>query len=278
MNRYQIYFTLVALLPLAALLYAGLRRFRYRRAMVLEFPPAWAQFLHKRLPVYRRLTTTEQEELQALIKHFLYTKTFIGCNGLEITDEIRVVIAAEACLLLLNRPSSRYAGLRWIYVYPTTFIARREQQDSYGVVSQQNNPLLGESWGNGRVVLAWDSVRSGMANFSDGHNVVLHEFAHQLDQEDGSADGAPLLYTRDSYRIWAQVFSREFEQLQRAVSRGQESLIDSYGATNPAEFFAVVTEVFYERPHELYAQSPDLFDALQDYYRVDPRRWKQGRA
>lgn len=265
----------VALLVMAAIAFAFWfgRRYGYNRAVNRPFPAAWRSILEQKVPVYSRLPKALAEELEHQILHFLYKKRFEGCAGLEISDEIRVVIAAEACLLLLNRPSRRYAGLRWIYVYPSTFIARREQADQYGVVSHAPSYLLGESWGNGRVVLAWDSVESGIADGSDGHNVVLHEFAHQLDQEDGAADGAPLLYTRDSYKIWSQVFQREFSKLHQSLARGQSSLIDAYGATNPAEFFAVVTELFFERPAALAQQHSELFEQLQAYYRVDPREW-----
>jgi len=265
-------------LGLALIAWAGrwaYRRHHYRSAMAQPFPDAWQQMLITRLPVYERLPAALKQELQAHIQHFLYTKQFVGCNGQDITDEVRVVIAAEACLLILNRASTRYKNLRWIYVYPSTFIAKREQQDAYGVVSESKTHMLGESWSNGRVILAWDSVERGMYNFSDGRNVVLHEFAHQLDQEDGAADGAPLLYTRDSYQIWAQVFSQEFTQLQAKLARGGNSLIDSYGATNPAEFFAVVTELFYERPAQMRKRHPELFKALQGYYRLDPEAWQK---
>ncbi|SMF52803.1 hypothetical protein SAMN02745866_03360 [Alteromonadaceae bacterium Bs31] len=267
------WFSFLGLCLLVAAVFYGFRRWRYRRAVVRPFPEAWSEILTRRLVVYRKLPDTQRAELERLILHFLYTKRFEGCAGLELTDEMRVIIAAEACLLILNRPSRRYAGLRWIYVYPSTFIAKREQQNEYGVVSGTSSHLLGESWSNGRVILAWDSVERGIADFSDGHNVVLHEFAHQLDQEDGTSDGAPLLYTRDSYAIWAQVFSREFSQLQRSLSFGFNTLIDRYGATNPAEFFAVVTELFFERPRAMQQHHPELYMQLKEYYRLDPVCW-----
>ena len=254
-------------------MYYGLRRWRYHRAVHRPMPEGWRKVLQRRLFVYNKLPQPLREELEGLILHFLYTKKFVGCAGLEVTDEMRLVIAAEACLLILNRPSRRYAGLRWIYVYPSTFIARREGQNEYGVVSDNTTHLLGESWSNGKVILAWDSVEKGIADYSDGQNVVLHEFAHQLDQEDGVSDGAPLLYTRDSYAIWSQVFSREFAQLQGALSYGFSTLINSYGATNPADFFAVVTELFFEKPGAMKHHHPQLYQQLQDYYRLDPLSW-----
>jgi len=247
---------------------------RYQQAINKPFPDEYKALLTKRLPIYEKLPEDLKHNLHQHIVCFLYRKKFVGCNGLAITDEMRVVIAAEACLLILNRPNTCYAALKWIYVYPSVFVAKQAQANEYGIVSTKRRPMLGESWQNGKVILAWDSVESGMADFSDGHNVVLHEFAHQLDQENGNANGAPLLYTKDSYRIWSKVFSEEFSALQQNLASGHHSLIDSYGATNPAEFFAVVTEVFFERAQSLQKSHPELFQLLKDYYHVDPRIWQ----
>jgi len=264
---------LLLLLFIAIWLYIRYKKFQYQKAMQKPFSPQWQQLLIDKLPVYQKLPDFLQQELQQKIKHFLYTKVFIGCAGLTIIDEIRVIIAAEANLLILNRPSNGYINLKWIYVYPSVFIAKREVANEYGLVAKTRTALLGESWQNGRIILAWDNVESGMRDFHDGHNVVLHEFAHQLDQESGQANGAPLLYTKDSYQIWSRIFSHEFEQLQKELQQGKHTLIDQYGATNPAEFFAVVTEVFFEKPHALHKLHPELFILLKDYYRLDPRDW-----
>jgi hypothetical protein len=266
----------IVLVTIAAAVVIGIMYYKkqqYNNAVNCKFPSNYIVLLEKRLPVYQYLPEELKQQLHRQILRFLYTKTFIGCNGLIITDEIRVVIAAEACLLILNRPNSGYAGLKWIYVYPSVFVAKQAQKNEYGLVSQQKRHLLGESWQNGKVILAWDSVESGMSNFHDGNNVVLHEFAHQLDQESGQANGAPLLYTRDSYRIWSQVFSKEFNTLQQTLAVGQSSIIDGYAATNPAEFFAVITELFFERPVALQQKHPQLFELLEDYYQLDPRDW-----
>jgi len=266
--------TLVIIGILAVISFKYYKKIQYNKAVNADFPTSYKKILIKRLPVYQYLPITLQQQLHKQILRFLYTKIFVGCNGVLITDEIRVVIAAEACLLILNRPNSGYAGLKWIYVYPSVFVAKQAQKDEYGLVSQQKRHLLGESWQNGKVILAWDSVESGMSNFHDGSNVVLHEFAHQLDQESGQANGAPLLYTKDAYRIWSQVFSEEFNTLQRQISTGHQSIIDTYGATNPAEFFAVVTELFFERPLKLQKTHAQLFQLLKDYYQLDPREWQ----
>ncbi len=273
MSNIDYYYLILAAGITAAVLWFSSKRYLYVREMKKPFPPEWHELLSKKLRIYPKLHPDLRQKWQYLIKDFLYKKHFVGCRGQEIDDEVRLTIAAEACLLILNRPSRRYAGLKWIYVYPTTFIARREEEDEYGIVSHSKKHLLGESWHNGKVILAWDNVEYGIGNGSDGRNVVLHEFAHQLDQEDGISNGAPLLYTKDSYRIWSQVFSREFMALQASVEDGEDSLIDSYGATNAAEFFAVVTELFFERPVLMRDRYPELFQQLKNYYRLDPREW-----
>ena len=205
------------------------------------------------------------------MKIFLLEKSFEGCGGLTITDEIRVTIAAQACMLLLNRKEGCYPKLYSVLVYPSTYVAGGK-----GFFSSQSEPesvRLGESWARGAVVLAWDSVRQGAFNFSDGHNVAMHEFAHQLDQEDGVADGAPVLENRSAYTSWARVFSREFARLQEKKRKGKHSLLDKYGATNPAEFFAVATESFFEKPKQFQKKHPELYAELQGYYKVNPIEW-----
>tara|TARA_R110000823_G_scaffold130015_12_gene257891 strand:- start:3147 stop:3977 length:831 start_codon:yes stop_codon:yes gene_type:complete len=257
---------------LAYLLLVYLPQQRLQRAQNRPFPAQWQAML-QRLPLYKRLPEPLQRELVQKIKTFLHEKRFVGCDGLAVTDEMRVLIAAQACVLLLNRPTTGYSDLNWIYLYPGEFRSRIPERDHTGVVSHASGSLAGVSWENGRVVLAWDSVRRGMQRDNDGYNVVLHEFAHQLDQEDGSADGAPLLYKRDDYSNWSEVFGREFERLRAALDAGEDTLIDPYGATEPAEFFAVLTELFYERPAALAEHAPELYEALAAYYRVNPREW-----
>ncbi|MEX2129988.1 MAG: M90 family metallopeptidase, partial [Pseudohongiellaceae bacterium] len=180
---------------------------------------------------------------------------------------------AHACLLLLNRQTGCYPGLRSVLVYPSTFLVHREETDKAGLVSEHRHELLGESWGTGLVVLAWDEVRRGVADFTDGHNVVLHEFAHQLDHEDGTDNGAPLLAKRSAYQSWAIVLAEEFAALQRQAGQRERGVLDPYGATNPAEFFAVATETFFERPAEMQIQHRKLYDELRSFYRVNPVDW-----
>ena len=246
---------------------------RLKRAINAPFPPEWTLVLERNIEVYRRLPDSIRLQLQKLIQQFLHQKHFTGVAGLELTDEIRVTIAAEACMLLLNRKSGVYPKLRYIIVYPTAFFAEHERRNEAGVVELSAHNLLGESWHNGKVILAWDSVLRGSRNFVDGQNVVLHEFAHQLDNEDGSADGAPLLVGASGYRTWARVLSEEFVELQEDTRQGRHSLMNHYGATNPAEFFAVATETFFEKSAQMAQNHAELFDVLKDFYQVDPREW-----
>jgi Mlc titration factor MtfA (ptsG expression regulator) len=249
-------------------------RWRLRRALAAPFPREWVGILERNLGVYSRLAPPQRERLHLLIKEFLHTKHFTGVHGLDITDEIRVTIAGEACVLLLNRSRGVYPTLRYIIVYPSAFVVRRDHMGHDGIVDPSSRDLLGESWQNGKVILAWDSVLQGSRNFVDGHNLVLHEFAHQLDTEDGAADGTPRLGGEHSYRSWAAVLSGEFKELQVDRYHGRETLLDHYGATNPAEFFAVATETFFEKPRQMAKHHSELFEALRGYYRIDPREWR----
>ncbi len=250
------------------------RRWQKSRILQSPFPDSWQQILQTNIGIYTKLPMALRGQLHREIRLFLQDKTFYGCDGLVITDEIRVTIAGEACLLLLNRATNHYYQLHYILVYPAGFLVSRVERNQQGVVSQSESPLLGESWQQGKVILSWQDVLAGGKNFQDGHNVVLHEFAHQLDQESGAANGAPLLGSQSSYRRWARVLATEFATLQQQKPGAYRQLIDQYGATNPAEFFAVVTEVFFERPKALQKKHRELFAELADFYAVDPGDWQ----
>lgn len=275
MTTQSIISLLVLLLILAVVIFRVVFWPRVRIAHIQKqaFPESWQQTLIDRLPFVAKIPLPEQEQLQLLIKVFLAGKTFYGCAGQEIDDDIRVTVAAQACLLILNQDRTPYPELESILVYPSTFVATREVADELGLVSTNHIAMLGESWSQGKVVLAWDNVKKGVMNLQDGHNVVLHEFAHQLDHESGSTNGAPVLNTRGAYRSWAHIFSEEFEELQKDAARGKHSLMDHYGATNPAEFFAVATETFFEQPKQMAAYHQELYQQLKDYYKLDPGNW-----
>lgn len=242
------------------------KRRQRRRALNRPLPQAWIAIIRQNLPPYTKLSPELQQQLQQYTQEFLYDKSFEGCGGLELDDEIKVTIAAQASLLLLNRKVRNYPKLCSVLVYPSTYVVKND--DGQGSVR------LGESWSAGAVVLAWDSVKHGAENFADGHNLVIHEFAHQLDQEDGAGDGAPVLSNASCYATWAQVLSREYERLCTRVDKRKKTVMDSYGATNPAEFFAVASETFFEKPLQLRRKHPELFDELLKFYQVDPTEWK----
>ncbi len=247
-------------------------RWRDQRIIKTPFPSEWEEIVTRRLPFISKLEGGLQTQLQNKIKLFIAKKSFYGCDGLELSDEIRVTIAAEACLLLLNRPIEVYPKLRYILVYPAAFKKSTEQHNNDGTVNEVQSGLLGESWSNGKVILSWSDVESGVENFDDGQNVVLHEFAHQLDSHSGATNGAPRL-RKNSYSVWAEVFSNEFEVLTKARDKNYKNTMDYYGATNPAEFFAVATETFFEKPEQMNKKHPELFELLKIYYSVDPSDW-----
>ena len=265
-----IWIGLTALLIAAPFIYP---RWRLRRVLARPLPPAAEAVLQRNIPVYKRMSPDLQQQLRRMVVQFLHQKKFIGCEGLDVTDEMAVTIAGQACLLLLNRPSKVYPALHSILVYPTEFVAQRAEVGPGGVVTPGRQSMLGESWDDGRVVLSWDNVRRGAADWTDGHNVVLHEFAHQLDSESGRANGAPYLGHPDSYREWSEVLSRDYQNLRLNAMYRQQTVMDPYGATNPAEFFAVATETFFEKPYQMAEHHPALYAEFLKYYRVDPRAW-----
>jgi Mlc titration factor MtfA (ptsG expression regulator) len=265
---------LLSVCLLAAALAWWWPRYRLRRALLLPFPQHYSRILRKNLPAFHRMPADLQLQLKQRVRQFLHEKKFIGCDGFVITDEVRVTIAGHACMMLLNRGLKVFPDLQQILVYPSAFLVPRVRHGMGGVVTHSSQTLAGESWGDGRVILAWDHVVARNPEHRPGQNVVLHEFAHQLDSEGGYNNGAPLLPGRASYQRWSAVMQKEYDRLQHAAYMGQESVLDYYGATEPAEFFAVATETFFELPWELAQQHAELFELLRDYYRVDPREWR----
>lgn len=261
------------LIVLALALPACYRRWRLARALALPLPQTSLTILKGKIAGYARMPPDLQRQLQRLVVQFLHQKKFIGCAGLVITEAMRLTIAGQACLLLLNRPTRVYPMLNTILVYPGSFVVERAEVGPGGVITATEDDLLGESWGDGRVILAWDHVQSGAADGADGQNVVLHEFAHQLDSESGATNGAPFLGSASRYRRWAAVLSRDFAKLRHDAFYQRQGVLDHYGATDPAEFFAVATETFFEKPQQMAQHHADLFAEFEKYYRVDPRTW-----
>ena len=250
-----------------------LRDRRREKARQRPFPSGWEAILKKNVAHYGRLDDAERTELRATIQVFLEEKQWEGCGGLVLTDEIRVTIAAEACLLQLGLPHDYYRNVQSILVYPTTVVVPTREPGVFERVDaprEAGTPILGQAFARGPVMLVWDAVLHGSRHPEQGHNLVFHEFAHQLDMLDGAADGTPPLADDRQLAAWISVCSREFQRLRALADRGHKTFLDAYGAKNEAEFFAVATEEFFDRPKALLSHAPDLYRVLHDYYRQDP--------
>jgi Mlc titration factor MtfA (ptsG expression regulator) len=264
------------LLAAVAAWFAWRHFYRSRREKTFNrrFPDAWIDILERNVSIYRGLPQSMRSQLHGHVNVFLEEKVFVGCGGLEISDDIRVTIAGYACLLLLNRITDYYPGFTTILVYPDTYVAREVMRDGE-LETVEEQARAGESWHRGPVVLSWEDVRRADDRTHRGENVALHEFAHKLDEENERLNGLPVLADRRQYASWAEVFSREFDALKRSVERGEPTLLDSYGAESPSEFFAVVTEAFFQRPRELTLRHPLLYEQMRRYFNLDPASWKE---
>jgi len=233
------------------------RMWRRRRWAQQPFPESWLPLLEP-IPLYRKLPSALQSRLRDLLKVFAWEKTFIAAGGLELTDEMRVVISASAARLVLHLDLGYYDRLTEIVVYPYVF--QHPERDE---------AILGEAHDWGVVVLSWPAVLQGIRNPDDGHDTAAHEFAHVLDRADGIFDGTPRLGSRSFYRPWAQILSRHYLKLRQG-DREERKVLRDYGATNEAEFFAVATESYFEKPRQMKTHAPDLYRELQEFYGGDP--------
>ncbi len=258
---------------IAAVFYPTYRhKKRQQLSLMTPFPASWRKILRNNWPIYRKLPADLQIKLKKHIQLFLLEKQFVGCEGLVITDEMRVLIAAQACLLSLQRPLPQYPNLQTILLYPAAFIVNADTTNA-GVVTSSQQTRLGESWQQGQIVLSWPHSKAGAQDATDGHNLVFHEFAHQLDQENGPANGAPTLRDTSHYQNWSAEFSKAFTELQQQLQMQQTPFLDAYAATNPAEFFAVATEAFFEQPQAFQQVYPALYRLLKGFYQLDPLSW-----
>ena len=247
------------------------RERRRRRLRKEPVPLAWQQIIARNLPLFDRLPASDQRELLGHLQVFLAEKRFEGCAGLEVTDEMRVTIATQACLLLLHRKTDYFPRLLTILVYPSGYLVKENEPFAGAIWSEGHAGRLGETQRQmGSLVLAWDAAKEGGHDPADGKNLVIHEFAHQLDFEDFAADGVPALASRDDLRAWAEVMRTEFSLLRASDETGIPTLLDTYGATNPAEFFAVATEAFFEQPRALRRLHPKLYGEMQRFFQQDP--------
>tara|TARA_R110002096_G_scaffold187584_24_gene367110 strand:+ start:955 stop:1794 length:840 start_codon:yes stop_codon:yes gene_type:complete len=267
-----------ALAGTAVAIWLGVRKSRRRRTLLSKsLPEEWRKILEQEFPRFVSMPAEIQKSVEGITQVLMSEKNFEPCGELEqVTDRMKLLISAQAALLLAKLEKHNYYGkLKSILVYPTAF--RDGGHRRFGLHDEdESGTRLGESWQTGSVILSWESVISGAKNADDGMNVVIHEFAHQLDQNDGAGDGVPILHDRNAYRQWAKVFSKNYKELVSEVEdgKGNRSLIDPYGATNPAEFFAVASETFFEESTQLLREYPDLYQELKHYYQLDPAHWQ----
>jgi Mlc titration factor MtfA (ptsG expression regulator) len=260
-----------ALALIAVLIWRAARGRRRATAFSEPFPAAWRSLLGHTLPLYSRMPPAFRTKLEPIARSFLADVAFVGCQGLEVTDEMRLVIAVQACLLIVERDPTAYTTLSSVLIYPDEFVVNQADEDETGVVTEGEQVLSGQTVDTARIVLSWRDVQESGSE-GEPYNVVLHEFAHYLDHSvDGilSDTGA----RREAFEAWHEVLDREFDALCEAVDRGEETLIDPYGAEHPAEFFAVATETFFEAATELQRRHPALYYELQRFYGLDPATW-----
>lgn len=249
---------------------------RRRKKLALKpFPLSWESIIHRNLAHYSLLDDSERSQLRSLIQIFIAEKYWEGCGGIEITDEIRVTISAQACLLLLGLPHDYYHNVLTILVYPSSVIPPRRKLGFFEIALEpieDSHPIIGQAFQQGPVIIIWDAALHGGRHPELGYNVVYHEFAHKLDMLDGTADGTPPLRNRAEYRDWVRTCSREYLRLRHDIEYGKQSFLSAYAATSEAEFFAVATEQFFDQPLLMIQNSPDLYRVLKEYYRQDPAR------
>jgi Mlc titration factor MtfA (ptsG expression regulator) len=254
-------------------LFEWLAKRRRKKLMAAPFPEAWEDIVRRNVGHYCMLNGVERAHLRALIQVFIAEKHWVGAGGLFMTDEIRGTISAQACLLLLGLPHNYYQNVQTIVVYPSTVVPPPRRFGFFEVPLapvEPNHPIIGQAFQQGPVIIIWDAALSGGRNPESGHNVIYHEFAHKLDMLDGGADGTPPLRSREEYRDWVRTCSREYLRLKRETENGMHTFLNAYGATNEAEFFAVATEQFFDQPHLMIRNSPELYRVLKEYYRQDP--------
>ncbi|HEY0974744.1 MAG TPA: M90 family metallopeptidase [Solimonas sp.] len=249
-----------ALLVAVALAWRWVRRPR-GRAVQTTLPAHWRERLHRAVPQAAAVPADRRAQYEQQVERFLRGKRFVGCNDLDVTDDMKIAVAGLACLLILRPDAEVFPAVRSVLLYPDAFLVRHDEPDEFGLVHDEPIEQIGESWQGDRVVLSWADVQAALDG--DEVNVVAHEFAHQLDDESTHAEGAPAL--RD-YTRWAQVMEREYKRLQR---HRRPPVLDPYGAESPGEFFGVVTEAYFQRGADLRRHHAELYDLLRDYYGLE---------
>ena len=247
------------------------RKHRRQSLLAAAWPETWSIHLNRNVRLTWNLSDVEREKLRDRIKIFVAEKRWEGCEGLIVTDEMKVTVAGNACLMLLGVDDFYFDNVHTILMYPQVFSRRQDSGQSAGGVEHRS----GEAWQGGPIVLSWQNVLQGGRNEDDGQNVTIHEFAHALDGLDGEMGGSIDFDSDEDSALWTKVVDSEYAQLVEAAKQDRRTLIDHYGATNKAEFFAVATETFFERPGELEREHSQLYSLLQKYYQVAPNSWQR---
>ncbi len=253
-------------------MFQWLKKRRRKKILKEPFSQEWRDIVGEKVVHYSYLSMEERIRLEQLIQIFLAEKRYEGCNGQEITDEIRLIVAAQACLLILELPHDFYAKVDSILIYPSSVVLPPSRDGIFTrgpLIARTEMPIVGQAFMHGTVMLVWDVVRQDACHPHGGHNVVYHEFAHVLDMFDGRADGTPMLHNREQYRAWADVCTRVFYDLRKRMEKGKKTFLNDYAATNEAEFFAVATEYFFDRPVRMQKKRPELYDVLRGFYCQD---------
>ena len=255
------------------MLVSWLRRRRRRQLVAKPFPRAWHGYLEQNVRHYNHLRPAEKADLRDRLRVLVAEKHWIGGAGLSLTTEIKVTVAAQACVMLLGFDQSYYFDkVGTIVIHPGTYLHPRDHNDHFPFVAE-HIPVYGESWYRGPIVLSWQHVLQGGREAHDGHNVVIHEFAHHLDGLHGGVEGNPPLNSNRQQEDWYRITEEEYFRLVGQARRGEASLLDHYGASNRAEFFAVATECFFERPGEMQRRYSALYGLLREFYQQDPACW-----
>lgn len=256
------------------MLFSWLKNRRRRKVLAAPFPPAWLATLEIQVGHYAVLTDAERRKLRDAVQILIAEKDWEGCRGLELTDAMRVTIAALAAVLILGLDDFYFDNVQTILVYPDEYVARQQHAIGGGAIMEEDSERLGEAQHRGPVILSWKEIDENARLPGHGVNLVFHEFAHQLDMLNGAFDGTPNLPSNELAERWAKIMDEEYRRLQRAERRHRRTLLDPYGASDPAEFFAVTTECFFDAPHEMHAEYPALYELFRDYYRQDPAKWR----
>ena len=246
---------------------------RQTRKRLLASPLSAHQraIIREQVPLVQMLPSGLRAKLEGKINLFLHQVDFYGCNGMEITKEMELSVAAQACLLVVNS-DAWYEDLLTVLLYPGAFTSLERTQEGY-VVTEEKVVRIGESWVQGPVILSWPHSEGGALNHRDGQNVVMHEFAHQIDSLSGRADGTPLLSRGQSFADWERVFLTAYDRHIRDVEKGRKTVLDAYGAEGIEEFFAVAVEAFFEKPVALKRDEPGVYEQLLMLFRLNPVSW-----